>query len=477
ISLAEQSLKEGMYGVIVVAREGWNVGVIGIVASKLMDRFYRPAIVLSIDPITGLAKGSARSIAGFDMHKALTHCADLMEHYGGHQMAAGMTLHQDHIPALRNKLAQLAGEWLTVDDYVPVLNADLECQLEGQPLRWIRELDKLAPFGVGNPAPRFMFSGLRVLEKKRMGKDNRHLKLQVIHAAPVLSGKPLQIDAVGFNKGHLEGDISQTSRVDMLGELSINEWNGMEKAQMIIQDMRIEAVQVFDFRGAPVNDMRWRSIIDRGEPVGIVFASLEEAMATPAPTMDLISSRWYYSRENGVMLQWGEQADEKYAYDELEQLILYSLPSSMTAMTEALSQAKQAKRIYAVFRDALAPREAMPGKEMFKQVYGLLKNGDGCKRTTNIDPILYISKRIGLSPRVVRFIIEVFEELSFVECAEEEYRLNPTPSKRELSQSIVYQNRYQHDDVERELLYSTAQELTSRILNLKNPNLNTEAIV
>ncbi|MCL6458004.1 MAG: single-stranded-DNA-specific exonuclease RecJ, partial [Gorillibacterium sp.] len=380
---AEQSIKADASKVIVVAGEGWNVGVIGIVASKLMDRFYRPTIVLSIDPFTGLAKGSARSIVGFDMHLALTECADLLEHYGGHQMAAGMTLHQDHIPVFQSRLQQLATEWLTEEDYVPVLNADLECQLEGQPLRWIRELEKLGPFGVGNPAPRFIFSSVRVLDKKRMGKDNRHLKLQVSNDAPAAQvGKPIQMDAVGFGKGHLEGDISSTSRVDLLGELSINEWNGMEKAQMIIQDMRIQESQVFDFRGAPDHDMRWMSLVDRCELVGIVFASQEEAEALLGPEVGPFTSRWYYSPENGTMLQVRGQTDGQYAYGDLQQVILYSLPTSMVAMTEALLQAKQAKRIYAVFKETKASREAMPGKEMFKQVYALLRHGDGQKQTS-----------------------------------------------------------------------------------------------
>src|SRR5207245_891012 len=82
--------------VIILAKEEWNVGVIGIVASKLLDKYYRPTIILGIDPKTGFAKGSARSIIGFDLYKALSQTANLFEHYGGHQAAAGMTIHQSH---------------------------------------------------------------------------------------------------------------------------------------------------------------------------------------------------------------------------------------------------------------------------------------------------------------------------------------------------------------------------------------------
>jgi len=454
--------------VIVVAGEGWNVGVVGIVASKLLDRFYRPAIVLSIDPDTGLAKGSARSIPGFDIHRALTLNAGLLMHYGGHPMAAGMTLQADSIPLLRERLQHLADDWLTAADYVPVLNADLPCQLEGQPLTWIRELEKLAPFGVGNPAPRFMFAGLRVLEKKQMGKENRHLKLQVSPSQDAAKGKPLQLDAVGFSKGHLDCDISTTSRIDLLGELSINEWNGMEKPQLIIQDMRISQTQVFDYRNASVQDKRWLQLANRREAVGIVFSTLEEAHNVPVDGFGPLASKWIYSSETQRMLQVDAPGEWRGEYPALTQLVLYSLPLSMAAFAAALHQAEGVTRIYAVFKEPATGDDPLPGKEMFKQVYGLLRQGDGWKRSS-MEPEVYISRRTGLSPYAVRFIIEVFEELQFVERTAGDYRCMPVMAKRDLAQSVAYRNRQHQADVEHELLYSTAQELTNRILALRNP--------
>ena len=94
--------------VLIVGKEGWNPGIIGIVASKLVERFYRPTIVLSYDTEKGLAKGSARSIEGFDLFKNLSSCRELLPHFGGHPMAAGMTLKMDDVPELRNRLNQLA---------------------------------------------------------------------------------------------------------------------------------------------------------------------------------------------------------------------------------------------------------------------------------------------------------------------------------------------------------------------------------
>src|SRR5690606_8941869 len=112
--------------VIVIAKEGWNAGVIGIVAARLLEKFYRPVIVLTIDSETGLAKGSARSIRGYDIHRALTECQELLDHYGGHQAAAGMTLRQERIDLFRERLNQCAEAWLSEEDYIPHMRVDAE---------------------------------------------------------------------------------------------------------------------------------------------------------------------------------------------------------------------------------------------------------------------------------------------------------------------------------------------------------------
>ncbi|WJH32574.1 hypothetical protein N6H14_19800 [Paenibacillus sp. CC-CFT747] len=152
-------------------------------------------------------------------------------------------------------MQRLASEWLTEEDYQPVLNVDLQCELDKDPMKWIRQLEKLAPFGMGNPTPKFAFHGLRVLDRKVMGKEQQHIKFQLAHQTE----DGCTIDALGFGKSFLSERISPTSRVDVLGELSINEWNGSKKSQLIIQDIRVPDVQVFDWRGIQDLDNRWKA--------------------------------------------------------------------------------------------------------------------------------------------------------------------------------------------------------------------------
>lgn len=219
--------------VIVVAGEGWNVGVIGIVASKLLERYYKPVIVLGIDAESGMCKGSARSIDGFDLHAALTECEELLDHYGGHQAAAGMSLHRDNLELLEARLSALAKAWLSEEHWIPKSDVDLLCGLQDATLETISQLSLLEPFGVGNPSPRLLFQGTRVAAMRAIGKESKHLKLSLG------SGRE-GLDAIGFGMGAFAESLEPGCQIDLIGELSINEWNGQRRPQLQLQDLHYE---------------------------------------------------------------------------------------------------------------------------------------------------------------------------------------------------------------------------------------------
>lgn len=221
--------------VIVLAGEGWNVGVIGIVASKLLDRNYKPVIILGIDEQTGMCKGSARSIEGFDLHAALTACDELLDHYGGHQAAAGMSLHKDQLGAFEQRLGELAIEWLKADDWIPKTAIDFVCTVNEATIDTITQLALLEPFGMSNPSPRLLFQGAMLADKRTIGKEAKHLKLS-------LGSNKRMLDAIGFNMGSLADGLKHGHAIDAVGELSVNEWNGMRKPQLQLQDVHYEPV-------------------------------------------------------------------------------------------------------------------------------------------------------------------------------------------------------------------------------------------
>ncbi len=171
---------------LVVDGEDWHAGVIGIVASRIVERFHRPVLVLSRDPGSGLATGSGRSIPPFHLLEALESTADLFKRFGGHRQAAGCTLSGDRIPELRKRLNEHARGVLTADDFVPVLSLDQEISLGDVNEPTLAELRRLAPFGLGNPTPKFSVRSAMLLGEPEILKV-RHVKMRIGTADAALS--------------------------------------------------------------------------------------------------------------------------------------------------------------------------------------------------------------------------------------------------------------------------------------------------
>ncbi len=215
--------------VLVVAGEGWHPGVIGIVASRIVERYYRPCILLNKD--AGMAKGSARSIAGFNLFEALCSAQGLLLKFGGHEMAAGMTLDQEQIDALRTALNTYAQDALKEEDLIPRIHA--ECILDASQLQFslLDDLDTLEPFGPGNPKPVFLYKGLTVDQRRLMGKNQEHVKL-VTH-----DGNRI-FEAIGFRWPN-PGRFMPGQQVDLAFVLERNVFNGVESLQLQMRDARI----------------------------------------------------------------------------------------------------------------------------------------------------------------------------------------------------------------------------------------------
>jgi single-stranded-DNA-specific exonuclease len=479
--MAKEQCAIGNDKVIVVAKAGWNVGVVGIVASKIVDAFYRPALVLSIDPQTGLAKGSARSIAGYDMHQALTGCQEWLDHFGGHQAAAGMTLQSRHLEVFTNKLNELADLWLKEEDFIPILKADAACRLKDVPLSCIEGLGKLAPFGMSNPTPKFIFTDLALEDNRTMGKEKQHLKLVLSQTLDELKSS---VEAVGFSKGSLADFIAPTARLQVLGELSINEWNGTRKPQIIMHDLQILHVQVFDWRGTAKPEAKIANLIEIAaarkewggkDPAIILFAESDVKPFLERHTIADSCPAWVITTE-GTMKPVNEKAGE-LAFEQVHDVVLYSVPRSVEALKSVLQQALGLMRCYAVFAElGEESGGAIPSRDMFKQMYAaLMQRGEWDLRNYGVQQAF--SKRSGLSTVMIEFMIRVFEELEFVERMGDRIVLRKTAVKRDLGTSRLLQEREQRQEVEAISLYSTSKELEDWITpHMKKPNELLEGI-
>ncbi|OXM86818.1 single-stranded-DNA-specific exonuclease RecJ [Paenibacillus rigui] len=467
--------------VIVLAQEQWNVGVIGIVASKLVDKVYRPTIILGIDKESGMAKGSARSIAGFDMYQALTHCQDLMDHYGGHQAAAGMTLDAGHLPELERRLNLLAEEWLRPEDYSPLIQADVVSKLEEVGIETIRQLEQLSPFGMGNPTPRFVIPSVRYQELRMIGKEQQHVKMTLVQPEAETSAA---LDSIGFNKGAIVPWISSTAEIDVLGELSVNEWNGVRKPQMILQDVRIPHIQLFDWRGASNIEGKLKELTERLRLLGrggeapmvphlVVFHAKEirthQQLMDSYPIWELdpvLEDRFIPLNKLAESAPWTNGTD----------LVLYDLPPTLAALKQAVEQASQVQRWYALFGSHSGGNESsLPSRDMFKKVYGAVQQQGGrtLAKATLVDAI---SRRSGLSASLVQFMLDVFIELGFIQQTSAGITAIPQPAKKDLAASRQYQKRQQNMEVEQVLLYSSAQQLHEWLIRAADPNTHLKLL-
>jgi single-stranded-DNA-specific exonuclease len=216
-------------GALVLAGDGWHHGVVGIVASRMVETYYRPSILLAIDGDE--AKGSARSIPGFHLFRALQQCEDLLLKYGGHAAAAGMTLRTEHIPELRRRLNQLAREWIHPEDRIPRLQVDGWLHPGEFTADLVSELQRLEPFGAGNPAPLLASRNLVVQERREVGKEGGHLKLRL--AAP--GDRP--VDGIGF--GMAAAPVEAGHQVHVAGQPEVNVWNGTSRLQWMVKDLQV----------------------------------------------------------------------------------------------------------------------------------------------------------------------------------------------------------------------------------------------
>lgn len=218
---------------VVVAGEGWHRGVIGLAASRIAERLYRPAIVFSTE--NGVAHGSARSIGDYHLLQALESCGDLFVQFGGHAAAAGMQIKTDKIDSLRAKLNEHAGAILIDDKLVPELKIDALVSAQSLDLHLVEELSKFEPFGAGNPKPVFLTRGLTLRDEPFVMKD-KHLKLWLFDE----SGRRLEAvwwDGVARSKGQT---LRPGSRIEVAYTAEANVWQGNTRLQLVVEDLRAD---------------------------------------------------------------------------------------------------------------------------------------------------------------------------------------------------------------------------------------------
>ena len=217
--------------VVIIGSKGWHLGVVGIVASRIKDEFSRPAIVIAFDK-EGIGKGSARSIPNLDLYEALSYAAKFLEGYGGHPMAAGLTVREDKFENFKSLFLRNVNKILTNDDLIPAISIDGEMALTDINSRFMRFLEKLGPFGPGNMRPKFVSRNLSISGQPRLMGNGEHIRF-------IVGQNGRNYPAVGFKLSSHYEDLIRGVPVDIAYVVEVNQWQGQSNIQLNVRDIQL----------------------------------------------------------------------------------------------------------------------------------------------------------------------------------------------------------------------------------------------
>ncbi len=229
LSILEQDTSYQEDSVLVLSQGGWHSGIIGIVASKISEKYNKPCILISSDGDE--SKGSGRSFKGFNLFEALSSCSSYLTRYGGHELAAGLTIPTKSIQDFRKAVNAYADANLKPEDFIPVLMLDTNLPICYANLNTVDKLAVMEPFGMNNPNPVFYCGNLRVDGIYTMG-EGKHLRLQ-------LSDGQVSVQAIGFSMGYLSGQLTVGASIDIAFNLESNIYRGERRAQLLLKDLRL----------------------------------------------------------------------------------------------------------------------------------------------------------------------------------------------------------------------------------------------
>lgn len=397
---------------LILAKEGWHEGVLGIVASRIVETYGLPTIILNIDTAQDFAKGSARSIEQVSMYEILDKERSLISKFGGHHMAAGMTLPIESIEPLKAALNHHMEEIAQTEDLTPRKKVDLVLTESDITVKNIADIQKLRPFGTDFTSPLFELDNVVVKQAKGIGQEGKHLKM-------TLGDSKLQ--ALYWQHDEYAHQLEPNEPLNMIGALQINEWNGNQSPQFMVQDMASEALQILDFRGK----------------------ARQHEMHDEASTAEIINAQQTKTHEH--QYYYGDIIDRPY-----ERYVFKELPLNLETMETTLNSMQESQIILELKHKQSIYFDGMPSMNHFKACYKALM----AKNEVNLQQDgMQLCEFLKIKPPLLIFILKVFNELDFIEDNHGIIKVNQNVVKKDIASSKLYQARQKRMDVEKFLLY------------------------
>ena len=387
----------------ILAKEGWNPGVLGIVAGRLLEELGQTVIVLNLED--GRAKGSARSIEALDIFEALDPHRNLFIAFGGHAGAAGMTLEADKLDTLSEILESYVLDKGLDATTKNNLSLDEELDLEALTIDVVKNFERLAPFGMDNQKPVFYIRDFQIENARAMGASNAHLKLKIFRGTS-------NFEVVAFGKGSLAAEFSQAKGLELAVTLSVNQWNGQTTLQLMMVDARVDGVQLFNIRGKSVP-------LPEGIPVLDFTKDLPDLTTSPA-------------------------------------VVVKNIPENLNLLKQII-QEQDFSAIY--FKNDIDKAYYLTGygtREQFAKLYKTIY------QFPEFD-IRYKLKDLSAYLKIEQILlvkmIQIFEELGFVTIENGVMKVNKEAPKRDIADSHIYQQLKQTVKDQEMMALATVQEI------------------
>ncbi|MEX6261659.1 single-stranded-DNA-specific exonuclease RecJ [Staphylococcus haemolyticus] len=426
LAIAEEKVNNGNQ-FLLLAKENWHEGVLGIVASKIVETYALPTLILNIDLEQNHAKGSARSIEQVSMFEILSAHQDLISKFGGHHMAAGMTMEIDYIEALEQGLNDWMFKLSEHTSLEPTKHVSVKLEENDISINNIRDIQRLSPFGTDFEKPLLEIDDNEVVDVRAIGKDKNHLKL--------VTGQ-IQLQSLYWKNGQLATQIEPGQPINLLGNLQINEWNGNQSPQFIIQDIATNNEQILDYRSKrkqlniDPNDTRVAFLIH--------------------PKKEKLNHNYYY---------YGDKIGQEH-----EVVVLRDLPNDLDSLKDSLKNLNYSQLYLVLQHQQSIYFDGMPTSNQFKSCFKALMT----KKETNLEQEgMLLCQHLNVKPNILKFMLKVFYELGFVTEENGIIKIVDNANKQNIETSRVYQLRQSRMEVEKLLLYDDFTQLKTWIKSQK----------
>lgn len=418
----------------VVVSPNWQVGLLGIVASRLVEKTHKPSLVFNLDEKSRSAKGSGRSIQAFDLFKALDPQRNLLTAFGGHEQACGLTLPSDNLPQLQAVLNAAAKQQQIMNAPKEKLIIAARLDLKTATTELIKELDLLKPFGNGNPEPVFLFENYQIKDAKMVGKQQNHLHF-------ILTADQKTIDAIDFfASSQATNLIADPEAFEVAGHLTLNHWKNQEKPQIMVADLAAKRPVISDQRSL-------RLKADQFTLPGEYFFFKKKHF--------LQLKKKIPTQFKAIIGQQKITADQK-----IKRLILADCPDSFAQLQELLQRLKT-EQLGLLLLPSIDLRHPLPSRDELARVYRFTANH---QRIDLKKDLIKLAAYLKINQETLIFILEMFFEAGFVKIRDGLMTGNLSRKKVDLTKTASYRSRIKKFKTQKILLESNFTDLKKWII-------------